>query len=90
MVDVVLNDIFKMQNIRNEVIIIKSDNVPTQYKNKYAFFSMQQLADTYNCTILRTYGAAGHGKGVVDSMSPWGVKDILRRDIVGQDLWWGK
>ena len=32
-----LNSIFKRWNIKDETIIIKTDNAPTQYKNKFAF-----------------------------------------------------
>ena len=83
----VLIDIFDKWNIRNETIVIKSDNAPTQYKNKYAFASMQTLADTYNVKIVRLFGAAGHGKGLIDAMSSFGVKSVIRRDIVTKDDW---
>ena len=32
-----LNSIFKRWNIKDETIIIKTDNAPTQYKNKFPF-----------------------------------------------------
>ena len=60
---------------------------PTQYKNKYAFKSMQNLSDTYNLRIISISGAAGHGKGLIDAMSSFGAKSILRRDIVAFDVW---
>ena len=37
-VNEVLEDIFRRWNIRDETIIFKSDNAPTKYKNKNAFF----------------------------------------------------
>ena len=83
----VLEDIFDRWSIRNETVIIKSDNAPTQYKNKWAFQSYHSLADKYNVRIIRLYGAAGHGKGLIDAMSAFGVKSILRRDIIGLDVW---
>ena len=83
----VLVDIFEKWGIKDETVIIKSDNAPTQYKNKYAFASMQNLANKYNVTIVRIFGAAGHGKGLIDAMSSFGVKAILRRDIVTKDDW---
>ena len=67
--------------------MIKSDNAPTQHKNKYAFNSMQALSNDYNVKITRIYGAAGHGKGLIDVMSSFGVKSILRRDVIGLDQW---
>ena len=34
------------------------------------------------------FGAGGHGKGIIDAMSAFRVKGILRRDIAGLELWW--
>ena len=48
--------------------MIKSNNAPNQYKNKWAFGSMQHLADKYNVTIIKVYGIAGHGKVLIDAM----------------------
>ena len=56
--------------------MIKSDNAPTQYKNKYAFNLVQILLSKYNVKITRIYGATGHGNGLVDAMSSFGVKYI--------------
>ena len=64
---------------------IQSDNAWTQYKNKHAFGLLQKLADDFNLRTIRTYGAAGHGNGVIDTMSSFGVKNILRKDIVPVD-----
>ena len=36
-VNEVLEDIYKLWEIKDETIIIKSDNSPTHYKNLYAF-----------------------------------------------------
>ena len=44
----VLFDLFYKLSIKNETIRIKSDNAPTQYKNKYAFNSVQTLSNDYN------------------------------------------
>lgn len=41
----------------------------------------------YNVRIVQIYGAAGHGKDLIDAMSNSGVKSILKRDIVGLDVW---
>ena len=83
----VLEDIFDRWEIRDETIVVKSDNAPTQYKNKWAFESYSSLAKKYNVRIIRIYGAAGHGKGVIDAMSSSAVKPILKRDIIGLDVW---
>ena len=73
-------------NINNENVKIQSDNAPTQYKNRHAFSLLQKLANEFNLRIMRTYGAAGHGKGTIDAMSSFGVNNVLRRDIVTQDV----
>ena len=46
---------------------------------------MQTLSNDDNVKIIRIYGAAGHGKGLIDAMSSFVVKSILRRDVVGLD-----
>ena len=66
--------------------MIQSDNATMQYKNRHAFALLQKLANEFNLRIIRTYGAAGHGKGTIDAMSSFGVKNVLRRDIVTQDI----
>ena len=85
----VLEDIFDRWEIRDETIVVKSDNAPTQYKNKWAFESYSSLAKKYHGRIIQIYGAAGYGKGVIDVMSSFGVKSILKRDITGLDVWFG-
>ena len=63
-----------------------SDNASSQYKNKHAFAFYQKLADNVGLRIIQTFGAAGHGKGAIDGMSRFGVENILRQDIVTQDI----
>ena len=48
---------------------------------------MQKLSDMDNIRIIRLYGAAGHGKGLIDAMSSFGVKSILRWDVIAFDKW---
>ena len=59
----ILKDIFKRWNIKDEAIIIKGDNAPTQCKNKFAFQPMMNISNKYNVRIICIYGGAGHGKG---------------------------
>ena len=59
-----------------ESIVEKSDNGPTQYKNKWVFESYSSLAKKCNVRIIRIYGAAGHGKSMIDVMSSFGVKSV--------------
>ena len=65
---------------------IQSDNASSQYKNKHSFALLQKLANEFGPRIIRTYGAAGHGKGAIDGMSSFGVKNVLRTDIVTRDV----
>ena len=85
-VDQVIRDVITKYNIRNEDLWIQSDNAPTQYKNKHAFRLYQNLADEFGLRVIRMYGAAGHGKGVIDLMSSFGAKNILRHDIITRDV----
>ena len=62
--------------------IIQSYSAATQYKNRHAFALLQKLAVVFNLRIIHIYGAAGHGKGTIDAMSSFGIKNILRRDFV--------
>ena len=81
-VESVLEDIFGKRGINHGIVMIKSDNAPTQYKNKQAFGSMQHLADKYSVTIVRVNSVSGHGKGLIDTISSFGVKNILRQGII--------
>ena len=85
-VDYVIRDIIEKYGIRVEDLWIQSHNAPPQYKNKHAFRLYQKLADDFNLRIIRTYGAAGHGKGVIDAMSSYRAKNVLRHDIVTLDI----
>ena len=85
-VDLVIRNIIQRYAIKYEDLWIQSDNASSQYKNKLPFALYQQLPNEFNLRIIRTYGAAGHGKGVIDAMSSFGVKNVLRHDIVTQDV----
>ena len=85
-VDHVLRDLIAHYNIKDEDLWVQSDNASSQYKNKHSFALLQSLADDFNLRIIRTYGAAGHGKGAIDAMSSFGVKNVLRKDIVTYDV----
>ena len=75
--------------LETKIIVVKSDNAPTQYKKKWAFEYYSSLAKKYNVRIIGIYGAAGHGKGLIDAMSSFDVKSILKKDIIGLDVWFG-
>ena len=60
------------------IIRIKSDNCATQYKSKYVFKAWHTLAAKTNKHIVTFYGTSGHGKGLVNAMSSFGVKAPIR------------
>ena len=58
--------------------MIQSAKSPTQYKNRHAFALLQKLANEFNLRIIHTY--------IHDTMSSFGVKNVLRKDIATQDI----
>ena len=85
-VDHVLRDLIISDNFFNEDLGVQSDNAYLQYKNKHSFGPLQSLADEFSLRIIRTYGPAHHCKGAIDAMSSFGVKNILRKDMVTHDV----
>ena len=69
----------------DEIVVIKSSNALIQYKNKWTFESQFSCKEIQH--ILYKYMAASHGKGLIDAMSSFCEKIILKRDIVDLDLW---
>ena len=65
---------------------IKSDNCSMQYKCKYVFGKYNQLTSETGIPIICYFGVSGHGKGLVDAMSGFGVKGPLRKAVVTEDL----
>ena len=62
----------------------------SQYKSKYSFGLLNKLVSEFNLRIIRTYGAVSHGKGAIDGMSSFGVKNVLRKDIVTHNVFFNK
>ena len=89
-VDHVIRDIIAKYDIKNEDLWIQSDNASSQYKNKYSFALLKKLASEFNLRIIRTYGAGVHGKGAIDGMSSFGIKNVLRKDIVTHNVFFNK
>ena len=86
-VELVLENITEKRGINHGTVMIKSDNAPTQYRYKWTFGSMQRLTGKYSVTVTRVYGAAGHGKGLIDAMSSFGVNNTLRQSMITNDWW---
>ena len=68
------------------LIRIKSDNCSAQYCSRYVFEEYLKLAKKFDKPFILYYGVNGHGKGLVDAMSGFGVKSVLRRAIVTDDF----
>ena len=73
--------------ISTGTLVLRSDNCTCQYKSKYVFQKMKELANKYNITIIWVYGEAGHGRGLIDAMSCFGCKGPLCAGIITKDLW---
>ena len=73
--------------IKGGKLILKSDNCSTQYKSRKVFEEMKRLAANWDVEIYWFYGEAGHGRGLVDAMSSFGCKKLLRDGIVCEDVW---
>jgi hypothetical protein len=69
------------------IIRIKSDNCSTQYCSKSVFARYSSLAVELQKTIILYYGVNGHGRGLVDAMSGFGLKTPLRKKIVTHDFY---
>ena len=70
------------------IIRFKTDNCTTQYKCLHVFAMYSELATEIGKVIVVYYGPAGHGRGLVDGMSSWGVKTPLRKHIIIADWFW--
>lgn len=70
------------------MVVVKSDNCRVQYKCADVFGMYQSLAKEYKKTFIVCYGASGHGRGLVDGMSSFGVKNPLRQHIITEDFYW--
>ena len=83
-VSLVVNDL--IQDNMPDIIRVKSDNCAVQYKCGEAFHRWYSLSEEVQCKVIVYFGAAGHGKGLVDSMSAFGVKNPLRRAVYAEDF----
>ena len=64
------------------IFCFKSDNCSQQYKSCFVFANRRALAKKYNKTVILYYGVSGHSKGLVDSMTSFGVKGPLQKSII--------
>ena len=73
--------------ISHGTLILRSDNCSEQYKSRFIFANLKQLAKKYNIRIIWFYGIPGHGKGLQDAMSFFGCKGPLRSAVLTTDRW---
>ena len=71
-----------------QIIRTKSDNCSLQYKCGAVYAMLRELAMELLKTIIAYFGAAGHGRCLVDGMSSFGVKNPLRKSIIAEDFYW--
>ena len=72
------------------VIRKKSDNCSVQYKSQKVFGLFQEMAIKSGKVWILYYGPSSHGRGLVDSMSSFGVKTPLHQEIINNDFFWTK
>ena len=85
-VNIVLDGMLKDSQVDGSVIVIGSDNCATQYKCAVHFWALQQIANTYNTTLIRFYGIAGHGKGEVDHIGGITQNKVRHKVAAGSKL----
>ena len=80
----VINHLVEITN--PSIIRFKSDNCATLYKCKWIFNYYSYLAIRLQKTVLTYYGASGHGKGLVDAMSGFGVKGPIHKAVITENF----
>ena len=65
-----------------QIICQKSDNLGTQYKSQYVFGEYQKMAIQYDCKVTIYYHLSGHGKGLVNAMSAFGMTGPLLKAVI--------
>ena len=68
------------------LIHLKCGPCSTQHKCKHVFGKCMGLAIMKDVSVILHYGISGHGKGLVDAASGFGVKGPLRKAVVTKDL----
>ena len=82
----VVEHIISIEEENCEILRFKSDNCSTQCKSKYVFNFWSSLAEKLYKTTIVYYGVSGHGKGLVDAMSGFGVKGPIWRAVVTKNF----
>ena len=92
--DSVMTKLIIESNIRKHPDIIEfgklqlhSDNCSTQYKSRFVFKDLVNLAVQFKIRIDWFFGEPGHGRGLIDAMAWFGCKGPMRKQIVTHDAW---
>ena len=67
-------------------LVLRSDNCSTQYKSRFVFQNLLDIAKNQKIIITWFYGAS-HGRGLIDAMAWFGCKGPLREAILSRDKW---
>ena len=86
--DKVVNSLVSRYRAVVDIFRSKSDNCTPQYKCLNVFPLFRRLAMKYKKTFVHYYGVKGHGKGLVDAMSGFGLKTPLKKAIVTHDVFY--
>ena len=73
--------------LQDEILILRSDNCPEQYKYKYTIFQMKKLAIDLKIKVVWFYGERDHGRGLAEAMPLSGCKLQLKNGMVTFDSW---
>ena len=85
----VINDIISNhpEIIEDKYLILWSDNCQGQYKFKYTFHQMKELARKFNIIVAWFYRETGHRKGLADATSSFGCKQPITNAIITEGKW---
>lgn len=73
-----------LQPYESQIYQFKSDNCFTQYKSRFVFANWKELSKETKKTVIVYYGVSGHGRGLLDSMGSFGVKEPIKKRIVSR------
>ena len=85
----VAEDIFE-HHFEGDIFRVKSDNCKVQFKCKWVFAFWKRFSAKHGIPVILYYGVEGHGKGLVDAMGSFGVKQPIRQEIIRTDFWYRK
>ena len=74
--------------IQSGTLQLCSDNCSVQYKSRFVFRALLDLAIKYKIRINWFFGEAGHARGLIDAMAWFGCKRPMRKEIVTNDAWY--